>query len=155
MWSRAGVVLSGLVFLLGICDQSTIRQNQHTLPSCPVTSTIEARAPREPGVGPLEGAWYMNADRSIWAMHIHPWTAGVGDKVPWIRPVGAQLEIVGRRVDGSAPPLKVQIPGGYSSRFQATGMEFPVEGCWEVTGKAGGKLLRFVTKVERGKEARK
>jgi len=148
MSSLARIVLSGLAFLLCACDQPAIGGDQPTpLPSCPVTSTIQAEAPREPGVDPLIGTWYINVDRTIWAMHVHPWRAGVADKVPWIRPAGAQLEITGNLLDGSAPPLKVQIPCCYATAFQATGMEFPTQGCWEVTAKADGKVLRFVTRV--------
>ena len=97
----------------------------------------------------------MNSNRSIWAMHGQPWQAGVDDKVPWIRPAGAQLVIVGRHLDGPAPPLKAKIPCCYPTAFQITGMEFPTQGCWEVTAKAGGKVLRFVTIVEPKQETRK
>jgi hypothetical protein len=114
---------------------------------CSVTPTVQALAPREPGVGPLSGAWHINADRSIWALH-QVWRAGIANKEAWIRPAKVQLVVTGRRLDGPAPPLKVGIPGSYATRFQATGMEFPVAGCWEVTGKAGDKELRFITEVE-------
>jgi hypothetical protein len=154
MRNAARLVLCGVIFLLCFCDQNAIGRNQVTLPSCPVTSTVWARAPREPGVDPLVGPWYINADRSIWAMHTHTWQTG-GEKVPWIRPAGAKLVMVVRRLDGPAPPLKVQIPGFYPTAFQATGMDFPTQGCWEVTAKAGGKLLRFVTKVVAKQNARK
>jgi len=33
-------------------------------------------------------------------------------------------------------------------RFQATSMEFPTGGCWEVTAEAGDRELRFITHVE-------
>ena len=114
---------------------------------CSVTPTIQAEAPREPGVDPLTGTWHINADRSVWALH-QVWRAGIANKEPWIRPAKVQLVVTGRRLDGTAPPLKVGIAGNYATRFQATGMEFPVAGCWEVTGKAGDKELRFVTEVE-------
>jgi len=115
---------------------------------CTPSATVHATASSEPGVGPLVADWYTNADRTIWAMHYDHWRAGVGNKVPWIRPAGVRLLITGRRLDGTAPPLKATVAGVYSSAFQATGMEFPVAGCWEVTGKAGDKELRFVTLVE-------
>lgn len=117
-------------------------------PTCAVTPTVHAAAPQDPGVDPLVGAWYMNADRSVWAMHWDHWHAGVRNKVPWIRPAGIRLVITGRRLDGPAPPLRAQIPGVYDSAFQATGMEFPVAGCWQVTGKAGNKKLTYILQVE-------
>jgi hypothetical protein len=116
--------------------------------NCPVSPTIEAKAPSEPGVDPLVGRWYVNNDRSIWAMLMSSWQAGRGNKMPWLRPAGVQLVITGRRLDGPASPLKATVAGNYSTSFQATGLEFPAEGCWEITGKAGHKSLTFVTTVD-------
>lgn len=115
--------------------------------NCRVSPTVQAMAPREPGVDPLSGAWHINADQSMWALH-QRWQAGVANKEPWIRPAGIHLVVTGRFLNGEAPPLKVSVAGTYGTRFQATGMEFPIAGCWEVTGKAGDKALRFVTEVE-------
>lgn len=115
--------------------------------NCAVSPTVEATAPREPGVDPLFGAWHINADRSMWALH-QRWQAGVANKEPWIRPAGIHLVVTGRLLNGEALPLNVSVAGTYGTRFQATGMEFPIAGCWEVTGKAGDKSLSFVTEVE-------
>ena len=115
--------------------------------SCPVTRSVQANAPREAGVSPLSGTWHINADRSIWAL-TQVWRAGITNKEPWFRPANVQLVVTGHRLDGTAPALKVTVAGIYATRFQATGMEFPVAGCWEVTGKAGDKELHFITKVE-------
>lgn len=71
-------------------------------------------------------------------------------KFPWWRGPGVvgALSIEGRRLDGPAPPLQAQIPEGYSDEgFQASGIIFPTEGCWEITGKANGASLTFVTLV--------
>ncbi len=47
-----------------------------------------------------------------------------------------------------APPLRADIPEGYGlSGFQASGVIFPTEGCWEVTGRVGNVSLTFVTLV--------
>jgi hypothetical protein len=151
MWNRALVVLSGLVCVLCACDHVAMAASQ----TCHPSPTVQAKAPSEPHVGPLAGNWYTNADRTIWAMHMYPWQAGVDDKVPWIRPASARLIITGRRLDGSSPPLKAQVPCCYPTAFQATGMEFPTAGCWEVTAEAGGKVLRFVTEVVPKQVARK
>ncbi len=155
MWNIVRPVLISLLFLPWAYEPSVLSLNQQPQPGCLVTSTAQAKAAHEPGVGPLEGAWYMNSDRSIWAMDEGPWYAGVGNKVPWIRPAGMQLKIAGRRLDRTAPALKAAIMGNYSTAFQATGMEFPAEGCWEVTGQAGNKVLRFILKVEPREGARK
>ena len=79
---------------------------------------------------------YMRADGSI------------GMKFPWWRGVKGELSITGRRLDADAAPLEASIPEGYGdSGFQATGLIFPTEGCWEVTGAVGKASLTFVTLV--------
>jgi hypothetical protein len=71
-------------------------------------------------------------------------------KFPWWRGRGIHgaLRITGRRLDGPASPLQAHIPSGYGpTGFQATGLVFATEGCWEVTGKAGKARLTFVARV--------
>ncbi len=71
-------------------------------------------------------------------------------KWPWWRGVKGELTITGRRLDGKAPPLTAGIPDGYgTSGFQATGILFPTEGCWEVTGRVGEAKLTFVTLIHK------
>lgn len=58
------------------------------------------------------------------------------------------MTIEGRRLDAPAPPLWAEIPEGYRNiGFQPSGIVFPTEGCWEVTGKVGDASLTFVTLV--------
>jgi hypothetical protein len=58
------------------------------------------------------------------------------------------LTITGRRLDGPAPALTADVPEGYgASGFQSSGVRFPVEGCWEVTGHVGTGSMSFVTYV--------
>ena len=72
----------------------------------------------------------------------------VGWKLGWWRSVRGSLEISGRRLDAEAPPLRARVPDGYGSiGFQASGVSFPTEGCWEVTGRVGEAQLTFVTYV--------
>jgi hypothetical protein len=69
-------------------------------------------------------------------------------KFGWWRVVRGKLTIQGRRLDAPAPALRARIPEAYGDTgFQATEIIFPTEGCWEVTGKAGERSLRFVTRV--------
>jgi hypothetical protein len=73
-------------------------------------------------------------------------------KYPWLRAAGltGKLTITGRRLDLVAAPLKADIPSGYlDNGFQATGLIFPTEGCWEITGKVGNTTLTFVNRVIR------
>jgi hypothetical protein len=126
--------------------------------SCPVTAAIRAEPPPDPnytssaqqGAGPVDiGPWYINADRTIWA----GWDAArmkagpQGNKVLWIRPWGTQLTVSGRRLDAEAPPPTASIPCCYPTGFQASGLTFPTEGCWEISAKAGNSQLTFVTRV--------
>ncbi|MCI0560746.1 MAG: hypothetical protein MN733_19860 [Nitrososphaera sp.] len=76
------------------------------------------------------------------------------EKFPWWRAVQGRLTIQGQRLDAPAEPLLAYIPEGYGDTgFQASGLIFPSEGCWEVTGKAGDAKLMFVVEVEVNKNA--
>jgi len=73
-------------------------------------------------------------------------------KFPWWRGPGVrgELTIWGRRLDAAAPPLRAHIPAGYDDTgVQASGIMFPSEGCWEVTGREGGASMTIVTLVVR------
>jgi hypothetical protein len=73
-------------------------------------------------------------------------------KFPWWRGVKGKLTIEGRRLDGSAPPLRSEIPDGYGDTgFQPTGLIFPTEGCWEVVGRVSDVNLKFVILVSKVK----
>jgi hypothetical protein len=74
----------------------------------------------------------------------------VGMKWPWWRGVRGTLTIEGRRLDGKAPSLRADIPDGYGDKgFQPSGIHFPTEGCWKVTGTVGNAKLTFVTLILR------
>jgi len=68
-------------------------------------------------------------------------------KFPWWRKADAPLEITGRRLDATAPPLRVEIGRSGDVHMVPTYIIFPTTGCWEVTGKVGEVSLVFVTKV--------
>jgi hypothetical protein len=128
---------------------------------CPATRPITVGPP---GVSPDDffgwGASYGNG--RLWVGGLWPdgvIAAGpefiqadgsVGMKFGWWRAVPGGLRITGRRLDGPAPPLRADVPAGYGQAgFQASGVDFPTEGCWEVTGAVGGATLTFVTFVVR------
>ena len=74
----------------------------------------------------------------------------LGMKWGWRRAIRGRLRIEGRRLDETAPPLRAEIPSGYSDfGFQATHLIFPTPGCWEVTGSVGATSLTFVTRVQK------
>jgi hypothetical protein len=124
---------------------------------CPLTESVWIKPPEDAAVQdpPAFGYYFVNEDRSIWASawwtghEEYPLRAGEeGNKVGWFRPAGATLEITGERLDGQAPPLESHIPCCYPTRFQATGLSFPTEGCWKVTARAAESELSFVVWVE-------
>jgi hypothetical protein len=64
-----------------------------------------------------------------------------------------ELTIQGRRVDAPAPPLRARWGSGApetafaevaGGRFWASGIWFPTEGCWQVTGRVGHTRLTLV-----------
>jgi len=125
--------------------------------SCPVTEPLWIKPPEDSAVqgSPGYGYYFVNEDRSIWASAwwtddeeypLRPSEDGI--KVGWFRPAGAELKINGQRLDGEAPPLEAVIPCCYPTQFQAMGLVFPTEGCWEVTAKAAESVLSFVVRVE-------
>jgi hypothetical protein len=86
--------------------------------------------------GVIDGTGFVDAD------------GAVGMKFGWWRAVPGKLRITGRRLDASASPAQGSVPDGYGATgFQASGVSFPTEGCWQVTGKVGTATLTFVTFV--------
>jgi hypothetical protein len=121
---------------------------------CPLTEPAWVIPPEDTAVldPPAYGYYYVNDDRSIWASarwgEYHLYAGEGGNKVGWFRPAGAELEITGQRLDGEAPPLEAHASCCYPTRFQASGLYFPTEGCWEVIAKAEDKELSFVVWAE-------
>jgi hypothetical protein len=66
----------------------------------------------------------------------------------WWREVRGYLEIEGQRLDADAPPLDAWVPNGYGETgYQLGALAFPTEGCWEVVGRVGETVIRFVVFV--------
>jgi hypothetical protein len=115
---------------------------------CPVT-IANGRTPGNHGNGALFTALWPNGTILATPEHVRP-DGAVEMKFPWWRGNGVRgaLKISGVRLDGQAPALKAHIPLGYGpTGFQATGLIFATEGCWQVTGRAGNSRLTFVTRV--------
>ena len=73
------------------------------------------RAAARPNADPWGvGRWYVNADRTIWAGSVRMVAGPNGNQVLWIR-----------------------LPCRYSTGFQASGLAFPTEGCWQISARAG------------------
>lgn len=130
--------------------------NRSARSACPVTEPVWVKPPEDAAVQDptAHGYYFVNEDRSIWAS---AWWMGwdeplqvreEGFKVGWFRPAGAELIITGKRLDGEAPPLEAHASCCYPTRFQASGLYFPTEGCWEVTASAQDRKLSFVIWLE-------
>ncbi|HEU4919445.1 MAG TPA: hypothetical protein VFT20_06865 [Candidatus Limnocylindrales bacterium] len=73
----------------------------------------------------------------------------IGWKFGWWRIVSGSLTITGRRLDAPGRLLRAEFDDYGTHGFQASGVYFPTEGCWEVTGTVGNSHLTFVTFVLR------
>jgi hypothetical protein len=152
-----------LPVLLTACSLTKDAAPQESGPpaSCTVTIPEQAVHPEDSAVQgtPSAGYYYINPDRSIWGsawwsdeQKYHLRAGEDGNKMGWFRPAGVPLEISGRRLDGQAPIAYADVPCCYPTRFQATGVYFPTEGCWEVTARAGESQLTFVVWVLPGED---
>jgi hypothetical protein len=150
------LIFISLSVLVACTSSQTIKNG--AAGSCPITKPDWIKPPEDAAIpdSPVFGYYFANEDRSISASawwiedqedyQLHVTEEGL--KIGWFRPAGAPLEITGQRLDGQAPPLRADIPGVYPTRFQATGIYFPTEGCWEVNAKAEESELTFVIWVE-------
>ena len=148
---------------LGCSNSDTAAQNEATTASpaqeaatvegCPVTKPNGSTPPGETSEGLRH-----HGNGSLWTVLHYPTLpvtarnrqpdGSIDEKFPWWRGVSGNLSIRGRRIDGSAPPLRARIPSGYGdSGFQASAIIFPTEGCWRVTGSVGLAALTFVVLV--------
>jgi hypothetical protein len=75
----------------------------------------------------------------------------LGIKIAWQRGRGlrGRITVVARRLDERASPVRRRIRAtGYGlTGLQASGLDFPTQGCWRVTASAGGASVTFVLLV--------
>lgn len=153
------------LFFLALVLLSAASCASPTTPPCPVTTPNGSTPPGE------QASDFYYGNGKIWTVL---WPEGVvrfepggpGEirsdgslvmKFGWWRGKGAAgtLNIAGKRLDGQAPPLQAEIPEGYGDTgFQASGLVFPSEGCWQVTARAGEAELTIVTLVIKNNESR-
>ena len=80
----------------------------------------------------------------------------IGLKFAWWRAPGVgvagDLRITGHELTTGAT-VTASIPDGYGQRFQASGITFPSEGCYEITVRSGDAELVFVAKITKAPAA--
>ena len=73
----------------------------------------------------------------------------IGVKFPWWRLIDAPLRIEGHRYDDPNVRVRAHVVPDYAwGGIQPTGIYFPAEGCYAITGSLGSASLSFVVNVE-------
>jgi hypothetical protein len=124
-------------------------------PTCPITLPNRSVPPEGTDWGPEDSYGNGKLWTLFWPYNVVVADRGyveddgsIGMKWPWWRGVSGRLKIEGRRLDKPAPRLHADISSAYGvSGFQPSGIYFPSEGCWEVTGRVGEASLTFVTLI--------
>lgn len=129
---------------------------------CPETPPPDpAFVPPAPHPRIRSGSYYVGSEK-LWvflpttAMSGSFTASGIRVKFPWfagdLTSDDAQtLQVSGRRLDGSAPPLALEGPhyaqtGDRNALTSA--LLFPERGCWEITAKRQKTELKFVVRVK-------
>ncbi len=136
--------------------------------TCPITQPPEPPyvppPPYPPNAPFAREFWYgsealwtsLNAD-GTWRELPHN-TGGYTQKVFWWRKGYSwtdepepELSVTGRRLDASAPPLHAsKATNAFAPDIQSAmlvGVDVPTPGCWEITGRYGGRELSFTVWV--------
>jgi hypothetical protein len=141
------MILVGLLLFAYAETQAPAPPGARTGTNCSVTPRVEDHPPDDAHASTFaDGTWYANSERTIWAWWWGKRTDG-DYKILWVRPVGTQLRITGRRLDGDAPALTAKIPTGNPYTYQASAVAFPTDGCWEIEGSAGDARMKFVVRI--------
>jgi hypothetical protein len=127
----SGLVMSAVATTRSACDETPAARG---LPSNANTASFSR-------------SWWASDDRRIWASRADRMYVG-DNKVLWERPLGEKLEVTGQPVGAQGIDVTASVPAGYEQLdYQASGVSFPVAGCWLVIARAGATELRIVTEV--------
>lgn len=163
MWTRRAGAFVGIfaTSAAGALAQPAVVGGRLAEPSCPVTtpngSTPEGQSGFNHGNGVLwVNLWWPSGeilagtapDGSI-AATIQP-DGSIYAKIGWWRGISGRLSIEGSRIDGYSRPLRAEVSDGYGPHgFQPSGLTFPAEGCWRITGRLADASLTFVVRVRK------
>jgi hypothetical protein len=118
--------------------------------NCPITAPGGKQPPEIANLGKMDG----RGNDALWVSlvmwseqpgivevprdHLQLDGRAIELKWAWYRYAPGQLIITGQRLDASAPPLEADVPDGYGNTgFQVSGITFPTDGCWQITGHLG------------------
>ena len=120
------------------------------------TETIEAVTLPNGSQPPasLPGGPYLHGNGRIWAglskdgiLRLVQTRSGEwGTRVQWWH-AGGKLVVTGRRLDGSAPPLRARIEAASEYQAESSVLYFPTAGRWEITGSVGSTKLTFMVEA--------
>src|SRR5262249_44679118 len=136
--------------------QVTLRQDPPLMPPPPYP--LYALSAKHFWYG-TDSLWTLVPKNGTWSALVHN-AQGYRQKIFWWRKdyfwqyePEPQLSGAGRRLDGPAPPLHVsKATNAFAEDIQSAmlvGVDFPMLGCWEITGSYAGTELRFVVWVAR------
>jgi hypothetical protein len=150
---RPSMVSRVALFTLSLLSVAILSASKHAPTSCPVTKGNGYTPAGEPA-GPDRYGTRALSTILYGTLEFRPGGAGfvlpdgsLKMKWPWWKEKEGNLTITGRRLDGSAPPLRADVAGSDGYEMVPTYIIFPTTGCWEVTGKVGNATLTFVTRV--------
>jgi hypothetical protein len=136
----------------GISARTAVAATAH-LAGCPVTIPNGRKPPGEPqsredhGNGALWTALAPDGQIVATREFVRP-DGSMRIKFPWWGSgrAGTDLSITGSSIDPRGGFAHATISPGLTGapHFWASGIVFPVEGCWRITGTAGGASLTFV-----------
>ncbi len=162
------VIRTLLIFMI-IAGGSSLEAGSSSTPvalTCPVTTPTDHRPEasadpfkedaalhHEDGIWvsiPVDGIIRLAPDDSITFGPLDGWRSS---KVTWLREEGVEgfIEVTGHRLDEKSD-LTPQTPLSPQRQYVrvgqvSTGLAFPSEGCWEVTGFVGDREITFVVDV--------
>ena len=164
---RVGFVAVGLLAIVGVgCSNDRGAADPASAPrggtgdraaggECRVTSPGRTADPPEEvvrwagfshGLYDHDNLWVALPDPS--ARLVRHADGGYGQKFMWWRGAESDLVLDAHRVGDIESSAETEVPDGYGSRgFQASGVTFPTEGCWRVTGQLGNDVMAFVVVV--------
>jgi len=169
---RLAFALAALVVVVSSCTSTPDAKGPPNISTAPTPSSTSAGCPvTVPHPVPQHYPWrtsLFGSDHSYGNGRL--WVGGLGEqgviavdrgstfidprghvtwKLGWWREVAGRLIITGHRLDGAGRlTADVGTVAEYGPRgFVSSGVTFPSQGCWRVTGRVGGADLTFSTLV--------